>query len=81
MELKVKIRWTKLLTTFGYMFGLSNSIVIFITFMKAYCSPTKAVKVTINTFNEANIEIVFITIIMGIIILGLYYLIRGMKNG
>jgi hypothetical protein len=69
MGLKVKIRWTKLLTVFDYIFGLSNSIVIFITFMKAYYSPTKAVKVTINTFNEANTEIAFITIIMGIVIL------------
>lgn len=74
------LRWTKLLTIFGYTFGLANSVVILITFMKAYCSPTKATIVTINTFNEANIEIVFITITMGITILGLYYLIRGIKN-
>ena len=80
MRLKSRVQWTKLFTILGYTFGLSNSIVLFITFMKAYFSPTKAVLITINTFNEANIEMVFVPITVIITIIGLYYLIGGMKN-
>ena len=37
-------------------------VTILITFLVAYLSPSKTVLVTINTFGEANIELVFLVL-------------------
>ena len=54
----------------GYGFGVGMGIVVMITFLWAYLTPEMAVMVSINDYDEANIELVVLTIGMIMTIIG-----------
>jgi len=51
----------KVIILSGFAIGYLFSIVMFLTFLQAYSSPTKSILITINKFGEANIELVLTT--------------------
>ena len=58
-----KMKTTKI-ELFGISFLYFILILLFVTFMFAYISPSKAVTITINDSNEANLELFFVFPIM-----------------
>lgn len=54
---------------FGYAFGLSNSTVLFLTFITAYFNGNQCL-VVINNYGEANIEMVLLLFTMFVIYAG-----------
>ena len=60
----MKIKNKKIIIIFGYCISLYMHAFLFLTFLAAYFSPTKSLLITINTFNEADIELVVLTIVM-----------------
>ena len=59
-----KIKNKKIIIIFGYCISLYMHAYLFFLFLAAYVSPSKSMKFTINTFNEADIELVTLTIVM-----------------
>ena len=73
--LKIKHK-KELANIIGILLMFSTTIVLALTFIKAYFNDFKAT-VTINDYNEANIEIVLLTITF---ILGLYSIVFNLKR-
>ena len=59
--MKIKKTWLELLIT-SLMFGMFS--LFYIVFMSAYFSTAKMARVYINSFGEANIEVVIINVLM-----------------
>ena len=69
---------SKLLITIGLMAMVAFSIVLFITFATAYLSPSKTVNVRINSYNEAEIEMALMTLLLPVSILAAIFSLRNM---
>lgn len=62
------VEMKKIITLLGLTGGLMLSITLFITFLSAYNSPIKETTITINTFGEANFELVLLIFFLPCII-------------
>ncbi|MCX6816106.1 MAG: hypothetical protein NT120_04625 [Candidatus Aenigmarchaeota archaeon] len=52
------------LIVMGIATMLALSLVTFFTFFSAYTSPVKAVRVYVNNYNEANIEMILLSVLL-----------------
>jgi len=77
---QLRIKWKELVKQIGYALGVAHSITLAYTFFNAYFSPTKCVKVCIDTFHEANAEAVIVPISIAIIIIGWLLYINDMPK-
>lgn len=53
-KIKESIKFTLILCGIGFL--ISNNVVMYLTFLSAYFSPTKTTVVHVNMFNEALVE-------------------------
>ena len=71
---------TLILIGLATMLGLT--IVMFITFAAAYTSPAKAVRVHVNSYGEADIEMILLSLLLPINILSTFFAARLLaENG
>jgi len=71
----------EIIKLFGCGFGLLSTIVLYMTFLKAYNSGNSFTLVTINTFNEANIEFILIPILLVFNVLSLLLITKDIEKG
>jgi hypothetical protein len=64
VKMEVKTFFTLLADSIGMGFLAGTTLVMMVTFMIAFLSPDKMVLVTINTYHEAVIELVFLIILL-----------------
>lgn len=64
-----------LLICFGLLSGILSSIILYITFLYAYFSPTKSVRVIIQSYNESSFEFVVIPLMITVSIIALVVLL------
>jgi len=64
----------------GYLLSLSQFVLLYITFLKAYFSPGKFTVVLVNTIGEADIEFILIPITLGVCVIGLIVLILNFRR-
>ena len=69
-----------ILKTFTVLWLLGMYVVLMFTFMTAYASPQKAVKVAIDQYNEANLEFYMLIASLGLSVLGAMYIIGDIRN-
>lgn len=60
----------------GYGFALGDFILIYLIFLKAYFHPCQCVMIDINAIGEANFEFIVLPILLGISLIGFYFLWR-----
>jgi hypothetical protein len=68
-----------LIVILGITLNLASSIVLYITFLLAYTNNHTAI-ITINSYNEANVELFLISIVIIIGIVGLGLSIKNMEK-
>ena len=64
----------------GYGWGMGLSIAMFITFLYAYFGNNYRFAININSFGEAHIELVALTIVIPIVCYGFYLHYKEMKK-
>ncbi|HJW97419.1 MAG TPA: hypothetical protein VJ485_04625 [archaeon] len=69
-----------ILKTFTVMWLLGMYIVLIWTFMAAYASPQKAVRVMIDNYNEANMEFFMLAGSFVMSLAGTFYIIGDIKK-
>ena len=69
-----------LLKTFTVLWLLGMYIVLLLTFMAAYASPQKAVRVAIDVYNEAHFELYMLIASLVISFIGTLYIISDIRN-
>ena|SRR3990172_10640334 len=69
-----------ILKTFTVLWLLGMYIVLVWTFMVAYASPQKAVRVVINNYDEANVEFIMLTGSFALSLAGVFYLVGDIKK-
>ena len=69
-----------LLKTFTVLWLLGMYIVLMFTFMTAYASPQKAVRVAIDMYSEANFEFYMLLASLGLSLIGTLYIMADIKN-
>jgi hypothetical protein len=69
-----------ILKTFTVLWLMGMYIVLLWTFMAAYASPAKSVRVAIDLYNEAHFEFYMLVISLGISLIGTLYIIGDIKN-
>jgi hypothetical protein len=70
----------KMLIISGYLFSVAMTIHMYITFLLAFFSPSKIVRVSIDAYGEANIEFIVLLPTMLICVIGLILLLREDKK-
>ena len=68
-----------LIVIFGITLNLASSIVLYITFLLAYTNNHTAI-ININNYNEANVELILISIVIIIGIIGLGLSIKNIEK-
>ena len=68
-----------LIVIFGITLNLASSIVLYITFLLAYTNNHTAI-IKINNYNEANLELFFISLVIIIGIIGLGLSIKNIEK-
>jgi len=76
MNVKVMMPWKKMAIISGYLFAMGMALVMFITLYWAYLNGGSTM-VRINDYGEAGVELIISFPIIAIMVIGLYYLIRG----
>lgn len=56
----------------GFYFSTGLSVVVFITFLKAYIHPARSVRVLVDHYGEADMEMVMMVPVMVFIFIGLF---------
>lgn len=69
-----------ILKTFTVMWLLGMYIVLVWTFMAAYASPQKAVRVMIDSYNEANVEFLMLAGSFLLSLAGAFYIIGDIRK-
>jgi hypothetical protein len=69
-----------ILKTFTVLWLLGMYVVLMFTFMTAYASPQKAVRVAIDQYSEAQFEFYMLIASLGLSLIGTIYIITDIKN-
>ena len=69
-----------IIKSFTMLWLLAMYIILVITFMSAYQSPDKTVRVAVNLSNEANLEFVMLTAALFISTLGSLFIFSDIRD-
>jgi hypothetical protein len=78
MRVKIGIKTTiaSIVKDFTIYSSMLLWVVFYLTFLKAFCTPSKSVIITINDFGEANLELLILLLILPILAYGFFSLLR-----
>ena len=69
-----------MLKSFAILWLFGMYIVLMFTFIAAYQTPDKSVMVTVNKYNEANIELFILGLSLFLSTLGMFYIFTDIRN-
>ena len=73
-------RQTKMIRIIGYGLSITIQTIMYITFLYAYFINDMQFAITINTYNEAHIELILLPITMIISIVGYHKMIKQIEG-
>jgi len=69
----------RFILTIGYVLATGFTLLLFYLFLQAYLNGMDHI-IRINDYNEANIELIIFPVIIFIILLGLFYTLKDVKD-